>query len=120
MEINFKKVNREFLKKTPYFEEWRGKEGKILAFEQLLVIGEEGYMEMVELAPTYKVGANYAHYPSFDGAGESYETSLKKAGFDTELKTNPNHFLIIQREFRNWSGMKPVDDLTIILVEDEE
>ena len=118
MEITIRKENKSFLKEVPYYEEWHGMAGKTLVSERLFALCHEGSVEEVGLKPTYRIGANYAHYPIEEGKGISYETSIREAGFDPELKMNS--FLVIQREFRNWHNQETVDEMTIILVTEED
>jgi hypothetical protein len=114
--ITVRKENKMFLKNVPQYEEWHGMAGRTLVSERLFVLCHEGSLVEVDLKPTYRIGANYAYYPIEEGKGEDYETSIKEAGFDPDLKTNS--FLIIQREFKNWNG-EVDDEITIVLVTED-
>ena len=114
MKINIKRAPKGLLgDDTPYFEKWSGEGGKTLIMEKLFVITHEDIKE-VELLPTYKVGSNYAYTPVEEGVGDSYEASIKNAGFDI----TKNNFLIVRREFRDWVGQDRTDELTLILIDE--
>jgi len=118
MEIEIRKGNKAFLKNVPFYEEWHGEAGKTLISERLFVLAHEGSIEEIELSPTYRIGSNYAYTEEEQGQGQSYEASIRNAGFDPSLKMNS--FLIIRREFRNWSGQESTNEISIILVEDSQ
>jgi len=116
MEIKIEKRSKDYLKEIPRYEEWRGEGGKTLISERLFALCHEGSVEEIKLSPTFRIGANYAHYPLEEGIGVDYEISIKEAGFSVNLKMNS--FLILKREFKSWSGQEVVDNVTVILVED--
>jgi hypothetical protein len=115
MEIEVKRAPKGLLRDdTPYYEVWRGEGGRTLIEERLFMLGHEGSVEEIKLTPNYRIGANYAYTPVEEGEGESYEESIKRAGFSIEK----NNFIILKREYRNWHP-EFVDELTIIILDDD-
>ena len=110
--------DRDFLDYFPYHEEWRGTAGHDFHWEACFII-DNGIVP-IQLKPRIRVGSNYAYSKTEEKKGESYLSSLKEhfaSDVDAEYKIKNLPVVIVRREFSDWYGQEPIDNLEIIVVE---